>query len=458
MVKSAKQSTRANLPVIRISGKPVYAKVAEDIDFYELFKKVEQRFDTCFLTESLGTAGLNRRYSTIGFGPERTVRARGKTLFVDDVPYDTPNPYFALREMLPATTFTREYAGGLTGYLGYDTVNYIEPTLSVKEHPDFDAFMFGVYTDGLIFDTLTGELSYFYYNTDRSDIVRELLAAKPRTTSASATALGDSLSQAEHAKTVESVKEHIRAGDIFQCEVGFKSKYQLKGDALHIYGRLREINPSPHMYYLKFDDKKIFGASPELFFDLRDGAMAVHPLAGTIRRGQDAAEDQRLARQLLNDLKENAEHNMLVDLHRNDVGRVAQFGSVRVRTLKNIIRLSHVQHITSEVTGSLHSGEDMFSAVAASFPMGTMTGAPKIEAMKIIDANEQEARGPYAGAAGHFGFNGNCTFAVIVRSLFVAGEDAYAQTCGGIVYDSQVETEYDEVKRKLAAMDKAARG
>jgi anthranilate synthase component 1 len=209
------------------------------------------------------------------------------------------------------------------------------------------------------------------------------------------------------------------------------------------------------MYFLKFGDKKLIGASPETLLELQDGALVTRPLAGSIKRGQTVAEDKQLARQLLNDPKEIAEHNMLVDLHRNDVGRVAEFGSVRVRNLKGIKRFSHIQHIESEIVGRLRHNEDMFSAVAANFPAGTLSGAPKIEAMKIIDAIETEARGPYGGAVGHFGFNGNCAFAIAIRSLFVAGDHAYAQTCGGIVYDSEPEKEYDEVRRKLAAMEKA---
>lgn len=459
--KLAQQSVRTPArgrqkpPVIRIGQKPTYKKIADDIDLYGLFVKIEERFETCILLESLGEHSAQGRYSVIGFDPKYVIRARGQTLFVDDTPYDVPNPYNALRELMPQKTLARHYAGGLTGYIGYDAVNYMESSLSVKAHPDFDAFMFGAYTDGLVMDTQTGELFYFYCDEDRSAVVEELLAAKSGPKTATITPLGRTRSKAEHAAAVEAVKERIRAGDIFQCEVGFKSQYRLTGDALCVYEKLREVNPSPYTYYMKFGDKKLLGASPELLFELQAGAMATHPLAGTIRRGKDEAEDRRLARQLLNDPKEIAEHNMLVDLHRNDIGRVAQFGSVRVRDLRSIKRFSHVQHISSEIVGSLKNGEDMFSALAANFPAGTLTGAPKIEAMKIIDAHEPLPRGPYGGAVGHFGFNGDCTFAIAIRSLFVSGESAYAQTSGGIVYDSVPAAEYEEIERKLAATEKA---
>ncbi len=233
-----------------------------------------------------------------------------------------------------------------------------------------------------------------------------------------------------------------------------KTEYKIEGDALQIYERLRTVNPSPFMYYVKFNNKKIIGASPELLFSLRNGEMTTRPLAGTIRRGKDEKEDQQLARELLHDPKEIAEHNMLVDLHRNDIGRVAQFGTVKVRDLMSIKRFSHVQHISSEVVGIIRLEDDMFSGLASNFPMGTICGTPKVETIKIIDANEPEARGPYGGGVGHFGFNGDCTFALALRSLFVSDVYAYAQTSGGIVYDSVPEKEYDEIQRKLAAMRK----
>lgn len=180
--------------------------------------------------------------------------------------------------------------------------------------------------------------------------------------------------------------------------------------------------------------------------------MQTSPLAGTIKRGKNLYQDQKLARELLSDPKEKAEHNMLVDLHRNDLGKVAKFGTVKTRDLMSVKKFSHVQHISSEIAGILNKGEDMFSALAANFPTGTLTGAPKIEAIKIIDQNETCARGPYGGAVGHFGFNGDCTFAIAIRSLFLSDNYAYTQTSGGIVYDSKPDKEYDEIQKKLAAM------
>ena len=359
------------------------------------------------------------------------------------------------RDFMPPTTLTRNYAGGLVGYLSYEAVNYFEPSLNIKIHDRFDQFMFGVFTDGLIIDKLTNELFYFYYDTDRSDILKKAMKIKYKERSLKVNFIKDDLTKKEHAKMVERVKVHIRAGNTFQCEVGFKTEYRISGDSLKIYQKLRTLNPSPFMYYLKFGNKKIIGASPELLFSLRNGEMTIRPLAGTILRGKNELEDQMLARTLLNDPKERAEHNMIVDLHRNDIGRVAKFGTVKIRDLMTIKKFSHVQHISSEIVGLIRPGEDMFSGLSCNFPMGTVCGTPKVETIKIINSNETMPRGPYGGGVGHFGFNGDCTFALALRSLFISDEYAYAQTSGGIVYDSVPEKEYDEIQSKFAAMREA---
>jgi len=421
--------------------KPVYIKFAQDIDFFKLFQKIEQQFSTCFIFESLGEEGKFSRYSIIGFDPEYVISAR-ESRFLD------------LRKIMPQNIISGNYAGGLVGYLSYEAINYFEPSLNVKVHDLFEQFMFGVYTDGLILDKLTNELFYFYYDTDRSGILKNIMKSKLNKSGVQVKFVKDSLTKEEHGKIVEKVREQIKLGNIFQCEVGFKSEYQITGDALNLYERLRKINPSPFMYYLKFSDKKIIGASPELLFSLRDGEITSRPLAGTIQRGKNETEDRQLARTLLNDPKERAEHNMLVDLHRNDIGKIAKFGTIKVRDLMSVKKFSHVQHISSEITGVIKKGEDMFSALEANFPAGTLTGTPKIEAMKIIDREEIEARGPYGGAVGHFGFNGDSTFAIAIRSLFISGSYAFTQNSGGIVYDSKPDKEYDEIQRKLAAMRK----
>ena len=442
------------LPKIQIGQKPIYKKIAEDEDFFALFQKVEQEFETCFLFESLGEEGKFSRYSIIGFDPESVISARENKLFIKGKTYTVSNPYYALREIMPDQVISREFAGGLVGYLGYDAINYIEPTLHVKVHNNFDQFMFGVYTDGIIYDKITNEIFYFYYKKDRSNIINKILKRKIIPQQFSAKFIRDTLTKEEHKKSVERIKEQIIAGNTFQCEVGFKSEYEVAGNPINLYEKLRKINPSPFMYFLKFGEKKIVGSSPELLFSLREGEMTSNPLAGTIKRGKDDKEDKQLVRELLNDPKERAEHTMIVDMHRNDIGKVAKFGTVKVHNLMTIKRFSHVQHISSEVTGLIRPAEDMFSGLASNFPMPTVCGTPRIETVKIIDANEPEPRGPYGGGVGHFGFNGDCTFALTLRSFFISGDYGYAQTSGGIVADSIAEKEYQEIRNKLAAMEK----
>ncbi|HVZ58372.1 MAG TPA: anthranilate synthase component I family protein [Patescibacteria group bacterium] len=444
---------KERLPKITIGQKPIYKKIAEDVDLFSLFQSIEEVHNNCFIFESLGDEGDFSRYSVIGFAPEMIISAHERTLTIDGVAYHVENPYQSLEEMMPQATIARNYAGGLVGYVGYDAVNYFESSLRVKIHPDFPQFMFGVYTDGVVLDKLTNELFYFYYTCDRSHLL-DLKIGAHKVGQLSISSSGDSSDQQEHAEAVAYVQEEIRKGNTFQCEVGFKSKYKIRGDTVAIYEKLREVNPSPFMYFLKFGDKKIIGASPELLFSLRDGEMETRPLAGTVKRGKTMIEDRQLARTLLNNPKEIAEHTMLVDLHRNDIGRVAQFGTVKVRDLMSIKKFSHVQHISSTITGFIKPTETMFSGLASNFPAGTLSGAPKIESMKIIERLEKEARGPYGGAVGQFGFNGDCTFAIAIRTLFLAGESAFTQTSGGIVLDSTPEGEYQEIQRKLAAMKK----
>ncbi|MDO8610398.1 MAG: anthranilate synthase component I family protein [bacterium] len=442
-------------PKITISKKPTYIKLAQDSDFYEIFQKIESQCNTCFILESLGEQAMFSRYSIIGFNPDHMISANNNNLTIDNISYQVDNPYFELRKIMPDQTIAREYAGGLVGYLSYEALNYFGLSVKVKIHDKFEQFMFGVYTDGLIFDKLTNEIYYFFHNKNRFNLIKKIVNSKISIKKLHTKFIRDTLSKNEHKTIVEKVKKQIIAGNTFQCEVGFKTEYEIMGDALQIYERLRNINPSPFMYYFKFGTKKILGASPELLFSLRDREMTTKPLAGTIRRGKNDKEDQQLARTLLSDPKEIAEHNMLVDLHRNDIGKVAQFGTVRIRDLMTVKKLSHVQHISSEIVGIIKPEEDMFSGLVANFPMGTVSGTPKVETIKIIDSNEPEARGPYGGGVGHFGFNGDCTFALTLRSLFISETYAYSQTSGGIIYDSIPEKEYDEINRKLAAMKQA---
>ena len=445
---------------IIIQGKPKYVKIGDEYDFFQLFIKIEQNFKNCFLFESLGEESNISRYHIVGFNPKYLVYSEQKNqLIIEDTSngkiekYICDNAYYELRKIIPQNIISRKYAGGLVGFIGYDSINFFEDNLNITKNNNFESFKFGVYLDGLIFDQMTGEVFYYYYEDNKIEILKDILKQTNKfNKNVDCKFIKNSMTKEDHRKAVLKIKEDIKNGLIFQCEVGFKSHYRIKGNLTEIYSKLRSLNPSPHMYFMKFDDQVIIGASPELLFRLKNGEMETFPLAGTTKRGSNKEEDLKLARELLNDSKEIAEHNMLVDLHRNDLGRVAKFGTVKVRNLMDIKKYSHVQHISSEIAGIINENEDMFSALASNFPAGTLSGAPKIEAMKIINEIEEDGRGPYGGAIGQFGFNGDCTFAIPIRSLFIKGEEAYAQTCGGNVYDSDPNKEYQEIERKLEAM------
>lgn len=465
----------SKLPKIELPLKPFYKKISQDISFFELFKLIEKNFDNCFLMESLGEESTERHF-VLGFDPEMLFWARKNQLFWQ-VKNQKPgtlkdvNPYYKLREILPQNILSRDYAGGLVGFLNYEAINYFEPALNLPESEDFENFKFGLYLDGLVLDKMTGEIFYFYYKNDRCQLIQEFLQELKKTTAFKKISkseisevsklessrksptcvkfLGNSLSKLEFEKMVLNTIEEIKKGNSFQTEVGFRSNYEITGDKIQIYEKLRKSNPSPFMFYFKSGEQVILGASPELLFRLNQGFMQSSPLAGTILRGKNPEEDTKLARQLLNDPKEIAEHNMLVDMHRNDIGRVAKFGTVRIARLMEVKKFALVQHISSDITGIIKDDEDMFSALASNFPMGTLSGAPKIESMKIIARNEKVARGPYGGGFGIFGLNGDCNFCGILRSLYIKNKKAYSQTSAGIVFDSQPDKEYQEVENKL---------
>lgn len=447
----------ATKPGISSLASASYIQLDIKLDFFALFQKIEREFDTCFFLESLGENAKDARYSIIGFEPKSLIHADKNALYVDGEKHEAANPYYALRDFIPKHyTATQLFSGGLVGYISYDAMTLFEPALDIKAHKKFPLFLFGLYEDGLLYDKTTGIISYFYHGENRSELVRKIISSNHANGTSLRIKRGvETMSKDQHHKAVEEVIEEIRKGNTFQCQVGFKRMFEVEGNTLQLYSGLRSINPSPHMYYLKFGKKIIIGASPELLLNINDGVMETYPLAGTVKRGKTEEEDRQLAHQLLTNPKELAEHRMLVDLHRNDLGKVARLGTVRISRLMEIKRYSHVQHISSEVMGIVSPKEDAFSALAATFPAGTLSGTPKIETMKIIERLENNPRGPYGGAIGYFGFDGNCKMAIPIRSMFIAEGEAYTQASGGIVWDSTPEGEYAEIQNKLASMEQA---
>ncbi len=446
-----------NLSDFYIPKKPEIIKLKNDIDFLDLFLKIQKEFKVCFFLESLGEYNPHSRYSVIGFEPDSIfIGEKNKLIWIKDNTrniIETKNPYYYLATWFPKNIISKMYCGGLVGYLGYDSTIFFEPVLKLSSHPDFPRFLFGLYLDGLVHDNLTGETFYFYYKENRVKIIESFIYKKSlENKNLKIKYIRDSVTKEQHREMVEDAKKEIIKGNTFQCQIGFQKDYEIYGnDLFSFYKVLREVNPSPHMFFIKFEEKYLIGASPELVFRLRNGEMETFPLAGTIQRGKTKEEDIILARKLLNDPKEIAEHNMLVDLHRNDLGRVAKPGTVRIRHLMDIKKFSHVQHISSEVIGFIQKKFNMFDGLASVFPAGTLSGAPKIESMKIIERIENS---PYGGAVGHFGFDGNCTFVIPIRTFFVSENKAFARASGGIVYDSIPENEYMEILRKLGAIEK----
>jgi anthranilate synthase component 1 len=261
---------------------------------------------------------------------------------------------------------------------------------------------------------------------------------------------------------VNECKAHLYDGDIFQVVLSRRKEFSIKGDLIAVYRSLRQINPSPYMYMLKMSNKCIIGSSPEMLLRITKDLVETFPIAGTRPIVNDENKDKESRINLLNDEKEIAEHTMLVDLARNDIGRVCRYGTVRVRDLMSVKRFSHVQHIVSHVIGRLQNGKDSFDAFRAVFPAGTVSGAPKVRAMEIIDELEPCVRGAYAGALGYFSFNGSCDFAITIRSLFINNKKGYVQSGAGIVIDSIPEKEWDETEYKLnaimSALNKTTKG
>jgi anthranilate synthase component 1 len=450
--------------------KPHTKIIATDIDYYELFKYIQSKFDTCYMYESLSQIKHQDYNVSIGFSPMFTVKAKNKSLqFKGDLSLlcsdsntreflqEVENPYYFLRNIFPQNCYSKTRQGGLIGYFSHETINHIEPSINLEEHKNFGCFELGFYDDGLIYNTMTGTLEYYYYLTDRSKEVEELVkksieAPIKLNNLDEVTSFGNNISKEEYKEIFEYSLEEIKKGNTFQVEVGVKTKYHIKGNKFIIYDKLRQINPTPLMFFVKFENRTLLGASPELLISCAGKKVLTSPAAGTAKRGETPKEDIQLARALLSDPKEIAEHSMLVDQHRNDIGRVSKNGSVRIDNLMYLIKFSHVQHIASDIVGQKDEKYDALDVLACILPGGVLTGAPKIETIKIIDRNEKEPRGPYGGAVGRFSFNGDCSFYLPIRSLFCHDDDCFAQTCSGVVLDSKMEHEYLEVERKLQAM------
>lgn len=347
------------------------------------------------------------------------------------------------------------FVGGAVGYISYDAIRYWEKlpshTIDDLKYPDLQM---AIYNDGVVFDHIRGETLYYYREQDRSQELAELTEPE-NFGSLSFTDPRVNITKEKYEEAVKGAKKYIVSGDIFQVVLSKRFDFTFRGDLTRFYLALRQINPSPYMYFLKMGDRQIVGSSPEMLVRVERGSVETFPIAGTRPRVEDPAQNRVLARDLLMDEKECAEHVMLVDLARNDLGKVSRFGSVRVPEFMQVHEYSHVQHIVSRVVGKLRGDCSCYDALRAVFPAGTVSGAPKVRAMEIIEEFEPTRRGPYAGAVGYFSYNGNMDFAITIRTLVADRNKCFIQVGAGIVADSVPEKEWFETEHKAKALLKA---
>jgi len=466
---------------------PVFAEfIADGETPVSAFKKLD-RGDYSFLFESTEKNDVSGRFSFVGVDPRVVMHSYGRELRITQRGKEqrleiSRDPVDELRKVMAHYHFVSRpelprFAGGAVGFLGYDAIHFFEPKVAPAPGNKFHLpeALFMIPSSILIFDHRLrslrivvnafledGQLERVYVQAVES--ITEMMEKLARSADLPLVSATDSEPEIprsnfrpeEFKRAVSRAKEYIRAGDIFQVVLSQRFESPFNGTPLDFYRCLRFINPSPYMFCLKFGaDFSLVGSSPEMHVRLTGGTVEIRPIAGTRVRGLTPAQDEANAAELLADPKERAEHIMLVDLARNDVGRVAEFGSVRVTEFMQIERYSHVMHIVSNVVGRLRTGYSAFDAVRATFPAGTVSGAPKIRAMQIISELEKTRRGCYAGAIGYFGFDGNFDSCIALRCAVLKNGHAYFQAGAGIVADSEPQREYEETVSKARAMMKA---
>ncbi len=466
---------------------PVSMEVYADMETpISLFKRFAQ--GQCFLLESVEGGEKWARYSFIGRKPYLTLSSRNGVCVLNskgEKQTKEGNPVDILRELMREYKSAQirnlpRFTGGAVGFIGYDIVRFYEDLpLSLTDDLELPDCEFMLTDEVIAYDHLKQKIhiivnlhtdehlerSYITTVERIKEIYQEINDTRWKIYQpvvnyekvSPAIEFNSNVTKEEFCNAVVKAKEYIRDGDIFQVVLSQRFEVGVLSEPLDVYRALRIINPSPYMYYLGFNDFILIGSSPETLVRVENGIVETCPIAGTRRRGMDENEDRRLEEDLLSDRKELAEHTMLVDLGRNDVGKISQFGTVKVINPMHIERYSHVMHIVSNVAGAQRDDKDAFDALAAIIPAGTVSGAPKIRAMEIIDELEKFKRGPYAGALGYVGFDGTMDMCLTIRTLIFKGNKAYLQAGAGIVADSVPEREHDETLRKAEALIKAIR-
>jgi anthranilate synthase component 1 len=423
---------------------------------FELYNKISRNYEHTFLFESLTGPEELAETSIMGFDPSMIVRGYADRITLRDKNGNTKtilttDPLSEIRKLLKSIPDQKyRYLGGAVGIINYDAIRLWEKIPDAHKKEELPLLMeFGIYTDGILYDNKEKKSFYFYYDKNRLDTIP---IPDPKFEKFEISKVLENLDSQRFSKMVTSAKKYIHDGDVFQVVLSRRFNFEAKGDLLRVYNALRQINPSPYMYHMKMGEKAITGSSPEMLLRVTGSVVETFPIAGTRPIIDDESKNEKMKQEMLSDEKELAEHTMLVDLGRNDVGRVCKYGSVHVKELMAVKRFSHVQHMVTHVVGTLDKKFDVFDAIKAVFPAGTVSGAPKIRAMEIIDELEPESRGPYAGAVGYFSFNGCCDFAIAIRTIFFDGTKGFVQTGAGIVSDSVAENEWMETQHKANAM------
>ena len=468
---------------------PVYRRMlCDSLTPVSAFHKMDAGGSACLFESVIGGEKVGR-YSFLAVDPFMEVSAHRDRVTVrsdtGETEYECSDPLDELRRRLAEIRVAplpelqdQPFIGGAIGFASYDIVRYTE---NLPDAPTDDRGLpdlcFAFYDRLIVFDNVTKTMLIVVLakidNSDPAATYREAQAQLDQTVAQLGSptaelqlyeidAAGEvdltyesNFQQADFENAVRHCVEYIRAGDIFQVVISQRLKLAIQSDPFDIYRTLRVINPSPFMFYLRSRDVTLVGSSPEIMCRVMDGKVTVRPLAGTRRRGRTDEEDRQLADELLADPKECAEHVMLVDLGRNDVGRVAEYRTVNLSDVMTIERYSHVMHITSNVTGKLRKGTDAFDALKACVPAGTVSGAPKVRAMQIIDELEPHRRGPYAGAVGYIDYHGNMDTCIALRTIVIQDDTAFVQAGAGIVADSVPELEYQETMNKAKGLLKA---
>ena len=443
--------------MVTVFGQPSTPKIISlslDGNQFEIYNKISRNYTHSFLFESLTGPEELSETSIMGFDPEFIVKGYYDKVTIQKrdgsiEAITTSDPLNTIKEMVLKTSDqTYRYLGGAVGNINYDAIRLWEkiPKNHLTEEPVME---FGIYTDGILFDNKQKRSLYFYYEDNRIDKIKSSEANFDEFTISEITS---NIDEKKFSDIVNKAKKYIYDGDVFQVVLSRNFSFEADGDYLKVYQKLRTLNPSPYLYHMKLDQKTIIGSSPEMLIRVTDDQIETFPIAGTRKITESEEKNEEMKHELINDEKELAEHTMLVDLGRNDIGRVCDYGTVHVKELMEVKKFSHVQHMVTHVVGKLDTKFDMYDAFKAVFPAGTVSGAPKVRAMEIIDELEPESRGPYAGAIGYFSFNGCCDFAIAIRSIFVNGKSGFVQAGAGIVFDSIAKNELNETEHKANAM------